>query len=1044
MKLPPYPKDGVRIGPLVEFVNDAQPPRLAALDQVAALPCPDVEYAIATGGPLPYLPAEVPGIARLKRLRTKTVYRARRTNDEVFRQNESDRTAKWRKACPEKRREQKRRARDVDYNRPFVAIDAEGMNYPGNDIIHSDGILYRDHATYLWGAAADDGRPPVWLKDPESCGIDKRPLGSIEILDWLLSLPEQFNNNAIFVGFSLGYDITQILRNLPYPVAWEIVKRERYPGPRWKRSEASAGTAASPSTGEDRGEGDHVRGAGAPASSAAPTAQKGLSIGHAPVFYKDYAISYFKGKFLRLWRLANPDKPYGGDGKINACQFINIYDTFGFFQTSFSSIVNDMVNNGKATQPEADFIRVMKGKRDTFDTVAIEEIQAYTTLELRLLARQMAELRAGFNNMGLRLSGWHGAGAAASALIKRERFRDHFGEVIAAGDITPQQEAAHHAYFGGRIEMLKQGYTEAGLHVYDIASAYPAAMVEFPSLAYGQWSRRGPSDLPKQRLTELRAAIEATSIFSMFKVRFEFPMIEKLARNVSLSTFVPFFPFPYRDKRGGIIFPAKGYGWYMRDDVLAAIAWMERFTPEFPAIPKAMKNAGAAMVRLSSTGPDADHSTDTVRKAGARLAFEIEGAWIFDSVPAVSFPAAEPAPAGGNDPAPGFVPGVDEEDAPPPATVLRDHDELDDAIFNAMDEAATTDIGEVYIKMERAAGRYVRDTVKASSRELQRKLKMEATADRPLAIIRDLYNERRRIKEEAARTKKYDVREKAIKLSINSVYGKFAQNVGTEGKVPPTANPYYAAATTAYCRRRLIEAALIDPHAVVFLATDGIVTTRPLHGPDVAHSLERVKCEGDRIDLGDWEYCEAESGLFVYAGLYTYGKIKYEKDGKRKLVPVTKTRGANPERFQREVKAGTWLINNIVPLWRKPYKPDEPACLERPFKKYITVGNALASPDRWKIAGRWTPEPKEPGAGTRKLNIDSVGNKRRIIRSRITDYWSTDTFEAYRTRELIATVPEQNDDDELSRARMPEWLYDDIGDAVEEGEEQEAIKDGFR
>ena len=52
----------------------------------------------------------------------------------------------------------------------------------------------------------------------------------------------------------------------------------------------------------------------------------------------------------------------------------------------------------------------------------------------------------------------------------------------------------------------------------------------------------------------------------------------------------------------------------------------------------------------------------------------------------------------------------------------------------------------------------------------------------------------------------------------------------TTAKRHPSPIPYYAAATTAYCRRRLVEAALIDPHAIVFFATDGIVSTRPLNG----------------------------------------------------------------------------------------------------------------------------------------------------------------------------------------------------------------------
>ena len=46
---------------------------------------------------------------------------------------------------------------------------------------------------------------------------------------------------------------------------------------------------------------------------------------------------------------------------------------------------------------------------------------------------------------------------------------------------------------------------------------------------------------------------------------------------------IPFYPLPYREKRGGILFPASGYGWYMRDDVLAAeLGKLERFVPDHP------------------------------------------------------------------------------------------------------------------------------------------------------------------------------------------------------------------------------------------------------------------------------------------------------------------------------------------------------------------------------------------------------------------------------------------------------------------------------
>ena len=55
--------------------------------------------------------------------------------------------------------------------------------------------------------------------------------------------------------------------------------------------------------------------------------------------------------------------------------------------------------------------------------------------------------------------------------------------------------------------------------------------------------------------------------------------------------------------------------------------------------------------------------------------------------------------------------------------------------------------------------------------------------ERPFEFVRDHFIERRAIKDESERTGKYDIREKAIKLSLNSIYGKLAQSVGgAEGK----------------------------------------------------------------------------------------------------------------------------------------------------------------------------------------------------------------------------------------------------------------------
>src|SRR5208282_4477986 len=164
---------------------------------------------------------------RQKRLASKAAYRVRRSADDVFRESERERVKEWRLNNRDKTRAQKREARFANYHRPFVAIDSEGQDYPDADVVY-DSVRYPNHRTYLWGAAGDDGRPPLWLTAAGTRGNDKRPLDAFEILNWMLDLPRQFGR-AVFIMFSFSYDVTQILRQLPFKTVWEISKRETPP-----------------------------------------------------------------------------------------------------------------------------------------------------------------------------------------------------------------------------------------------------------------------------------------------------------------------------------------------------------------------------------------------------------------------------------------------------------------------------------------------------------------------------------------------------------------------------------------------------------------------------------------------------------------------------------------------------------------------------------------------------------------------------------------------------------------------------------------------
>jgi hypothetical protein len=57
-------------------------------------------------------------------------------------------------------------------------------------------------------------------------------------------------------------------------------------------------------------------------------------------------------------------KPTLGSSKYSA--YVRISDVFGFFQSSFSAVVDSMVQSGRATSDEAALVREMKGRRENF------------------------------------------------------------------------------------------------------------------------------------------------------------------------------------------------------------------------------------------------------------------------------------------------------------------------------------------------------------------------------------------------------------------------------------------------------------------------------------------------------------------------------------------------------------------------------------------------------------------------------------------------------------------------------------------------------
>ena len=338
---------------------------------------------------------------------------------------------------------------------------------------------------------------------------------------------------------------------------------------------------------------------------------------------------------LDIGELRWPDDPYGKNHRDhreyekpkgrqkNKLQFkrgetgvkrkIRIYDVFRHWPMSFVKTIKPLLNRGLIT-PEA-FQNILFNKllRGSFHDESIEKVKLYTSDEIHALCVFMHMMRDAFwNALGIKLKSFHSPANAAGQLLRRIGIRDRkkLGEIIRGHswpvksvDLEHEQIIAHWSYYGGRFESHLKGFLLNTTYNYDLASAYPYAMQFLPSMCGGHWERtnsllrpidskkeaffsllQGDSDAKtfvlgknnvaiggsdavpcKETDRDILKRIETCSILSIFKVKFCF------------KTVAPFYPLPYRMKNGAILFPSAGYGYYMRDDILAAIVWCKKF-----------------------------------------------------------------------------------------------------------------------------------------------------------------------------------------------------------------------------------------------------------------------------------------------------------------------------------------------------------------------------------------------------------------------------------------------------------------------------------
>jgi hypothetical protein len=208
---------------------------------------------------------------------------------------------------------------------------------------------------------------------------------------------------------------------------------------------------------------------------------------------------------------------------------------------------------------------------------------------------------------------------------------------------------------------------------------------------------------------------------------------------------------------------------------------------------------------------------------------------------------------------------------------------------------------------------------------------------RPFAFVADLYATRAEWKRQRRPA------EVVLKLSLNSLYGASAQQLGgTAERPPPYFEPLWAGAITAQTRARLVLAALGNPDAIAMFATDGLFSTEPLGCYN----------DGER-GLGSWEGEEFTGLAIAQAGVYWVR----QQDGSwyHKSRGFDKAALATPER--------------ILDAWRARKGYRGPCTITTPSSRFVTLGSALASEDQW---GRWRSWVTDD----RLLDISGISHKR--------------------------------------------------------------------
>lgn len=239
--------------------------------------------------------------------------------------------------------------------------------------------------------------------------------------------------------------------------------------------------------------------------------------------------------------------------------------------------------------------------------------------------------------------------------------------------------------------------------------------------------------------------------------------------------------------------------------------------------------------------------------------------------------------------------------------------------------------------------------------------------ERPFAWITDMYEQRKDWKRRGISA------QLALKLCMNSMYGKLAQRVGwteTNQRIPPFHQLEWAGWVTSYVRARLFQVMLGIPFdKLIAVETDGIYTT-------VEPSTLGITDSGE---LGGWEVSTYAELLYVQSGLAWLrhtndcrcGKCVGSWEGKRRgLDPCI--RGHLPEECDCP---GTFSLQAarryLTSLHARPDKGSPWPDYEGETTRFIGLGQALARRPVLQDHCVWVTDKRvvSPGSTGKRVHV---------------------------------------------------------------------------